>query len=97
VHDGLQGLPSSHGHHDLIVPSERPVNRRVLIATDAVLAVLLWLIAVVNFVLDEPAGVVGGVSAAIVGTCAAFTTCVLIVSGGRHGAERRRERTREPR
>ena len=64
--------------------------------TDAVLAGLFWVLGVVNLVLGEPAGVLGAISALIVGTAAAITACIFIVSGGWQG-ERRQGRAKASR
>ena len=72
------------------------VNRRALIVTDAVLAGLFWVVGVVNLLLGQPAGVLGAISALIVGTAAAITACIFIVSGGWQN-ERRQGRTKASR
>ena len=58
------------------------MNRRALIVADALVASLCALAAVANFVLGEPVTIVAGISALVVGACAALTTCLLIASGG---------------
>jgi len=58
------------------------VGRRVLILMDTVLAGLFILAGIANFVLIDPVSVVGGVSALVLGACAAVTACLFVVSGG---------------
>jgi hypothetical protein len=67
------------------------VNRRVLIVADAVVLGLCALAAAANFALGEPGNIVAGVSALVVGACAAATMFLLITSGGwSRGVERSR-------
>ena len=65
--------------------------------TDAALASLFWLIGLANFMLDQPAGILAGISALIVGTCAASTTCIFIALGGWQTEKDERRHTRESR
>ena len=81
----MRETPARHGlptqlQHDR-PSSKRHVNRRALIVTDAVVAALLWLLGIANFVLDQRAGILAGISAMVLGACAATTTCLLIASG----------------
>jgi hypothetical protein len=61
---------------------ESVVNRRLLIVADAVVLGLCALAAAANFVLGEPGNIVAGVSALVVGACAATTMFLLVTSGG---------------
>jgi hypothetical protein len=57
-------------------------NRRGLIVTDAVVTGLCVLVGVANFALGGSVSILAGISALVVGACAAVTTCLLIASGG---------------
>ena len=58
------------------------VSRRALIVINTVGACLFGLVCVANFALGEPMNFVAGISALIVGACAAVTTCLFVASGG---------------
>jgi hypothetical protein len=61
------------------------------------LAPLFWVIGIVNFMLDQPAGIIGGISALIVGTCSAGATCLFIASGGWRTEKRQHRQAQEHR
>jgi hypothetical protein len=54
------------------------MNRRALVVADSVVAGLCSLAGVANFALGEPVSIVAGISALVVGACAAVTTYLLI-------------------
>ena len=58
------------------------MSRRALIVINTVGACLFGLVCVANFALGEPMNFVAGISALIVGACAAVTTCLFVASGG---------------